>query len=145
LVLLLASATWSIAQVPPPAAPAAPPGPALTPPSGNPAVRSNTSFFSRFGTNRPVAPSAPGALPPGTLPGTTVIPPRTPGAATPGGLGTLGGPSAPGAPGTGVATNVVPKGISEGIPAGLIRWQEADLSQVLEFYADLIDRTVLKS
>ncbi len=100
-------------------------------------IRSRTNFPGAFPSApgaRPAAPAAPVAAPaaPTIDPGTTVISPR------PGGLFDTNKYA-------GVPTNVVPKGLTNEIPAGMIRWQELDLSQVLEFYADLTRRTILKS
>src|SRR4051812_15951394 len=150
LLALSAVALCSHAQVPPP-------GTAVAPSAGT----NRPSFFTRpgvGGTNRPganLAPAFPGARPaargggpaapgavlpaapgaalpaaPGTVPpGTTVIPPTRPAGAT-----TASGSNAPNPTVTG--------GI---IGAGMIKFQETDLNQVLEFYADLTGRTILRS
>ncbi|HMJ90914.1 MAG TPA: secretin N-terminal domain-containing protein [Candidatus Acidoferrum sp.] len=130
LLVVIVSVMSSRAQVPPPpAVPAAP---------GTNVGRAAPSFFNRPGATNlaprsnvtpgaPGGPVFPGTATPPLPPGTTVISPRF------GGTNTAG------------ISNVVPKGITNVIPAGMIRWQEADISQVLEFYADLTGRTILKS
>ncbi len=91
-------------------------------------------------TVRPAPPAAAGAVPPPVTP-TFPAPPR-PAGAGPGGL-VAGG--ATGASTNFAATNIVPRGSTNDIPASMIRFQEADLSQILELYAELTGRTILKS
>ncbi len=139
LLVVIVSVTWSHAQVPPAPAPTVVPPPVISSGPNTNVGRAAPSFFNRAGMTNvtprtavtppgfpgvTTAPGAPGSFPPGT----TVIPPRS-----------LGGTNT-----TGVS-NVVPKGITDTIPAGMIRWQEADISQVMEFYADLTSRTILKA
>jgi len=95
------------------------------------------------GTNRPnvqatpVLPGAPGATPAGTRAG-------VPGAAIPG-AAAPGIPGAPGAaPAAAGAAPATPPDPNEVFPPGLIKFNEADLSQVLEIYQELTGRTVLK-
>ncbi len=119
------------------AAPAAGPAPA---PVNNPA------------TPLPRQPAVPG-LPSAGRP--AVIPPGglNTGATPPGGVAGAVGPGAAGAAnsiiGSGgrtnvAATNIVPRDATS-IKANTIYFQEADLSQVLELYAELAQRTLLKS
>jgi general secretion pathway protein D len=43
------------------------------------------------------------------------------------------------------ATNIVPRGSTNDIPANMMRFQEADLSQIFELYSELTGRTILRS
>jgi len=96
---------------------------------------------------RPGTPGAPGTPATGvpTLPGTAGPP------VLPGGVRPPGAPAFPGLPGTPAAgltnaagtTNTVAAG-DESFPPGLIKFQEADLSQVLDIYQELTGRTILR-
>lgn len=118
------------------ASPAAPaPGqPSLSPASPNQGARPAFTPALPGGAR-------PAIIPPGGLGGANVPPP---------GAGAVGpGAGGAGAAGGGSATNlsakeIVPKGATN-IPANMMRFQEADLSQVLELYAELSGKTLLKS
>ena len=145
--LLVAGAMTASAQVPPP-----PTFPTVPRPTNAIGLATNSSFFSRStnsGFGRPLrAPGDPVAAP--AAPVVTPAAPGTP-ATTP--LNPLGRPAT--GPGSGVpalstaattGSNAIPRiGTNTMIPAGLIRFQEADLSQVIDFYADLTGKTILKS
>lgn len=144
LIVLLAAALAAPAQVPPPV-----PAPATTPAKTNPAAAS--SFFAPS-TNLSRFPRVPGAATPGATgaarPGGNVAVPGggTPG--TPAGGNVAGAVGAPGGGGDSASlSNAIPKGLGTNamIPAHTIKLQEADLSQVLEFYAELTGKTLLKS
>jgi len=102
----------------------------------------------------PTTPAAPGVpqpaqSPPPILPSSPL--PTTPAApATPGAPATPEAPGAPGAPtalGTPVATAKPAPAQEELIPAGTIDWVGsggADLNQVLDYYAKLVGRTILR-
>lgn len=92
-------------------------------------------------------PAAPGAIVPGAAPGAAAPGVNPFGAAAP-------GAAAPGAAAAGVATNVTPAQLraaagaadaEEVFPPGLIKFQDADLNQVLDIYQELTGRTLLKS
>ena len=120
-----------------------PPPPATTQrtnPSISPFASQLTNRFPRTPTAPGVNPAANTAVP--TFPGANPAAPGTPGA-NPNILGAVPGTAAGGA-GTGVS-NVIPRGITNVIPANVIRFQEADISQILEFYAELTGKTLLKS
>jgi general secretion pathway protein D len=124
---------------------------ATTPAPGVPANRAATNPVAPFpgfaratnatvaGTNRsglqatPVNPATAGAAP---APGRNVAGTPAAGAAGAGAAG-AGAPGAAGAAAAPGAGSLV-------LPAGLIKFQEADLNQVLEVYQDLTGRTVLK-
>ena len=149
--LLVAGAMTASAQVPPPAIPAAPTVPRPTNAIG---LSTNSSFFSRstnsaFG--RPLrAPGDPATTPAAAVP---AVVPAAPGGAAPAPANVAARPAS--GPGSGVpvlpasattGSNAIPRlGTNDMIPAGLIRFQEADLSQVIDFYADLTGKTILKS
>ncbi|HXI51295.1 MAG TPA: secretin N-terminal domain-containing protein, partial [Candidatus Saccharimonadales bacterium] len=132
-----------------PAPPAAPPATAAVPPvvpgrpatnalpPGFPGIVRNTNVTVTAGqTNRPTnqatpVPTIPGAPAPGAG--------RNVAGATPPGAGAGAGAVAV----AGAATNQRPDP-NEILPAGMIKFQEADLSQVLEIYQELTGRTVLK-
>jgi type II secretory pathway component GspD/PulD (secretin) len=127
------------------AAPAAPGGavPAAVPAPGAPAPAAQPTVPAPGAPARPTVPGAPAAnqaTP--VVPG--INPPAGAGAARPG----VAGAPAPGAagaaganqPGAAAAKNPA----EEVFPAGLIKFQDADLSQVLEIYQELTGRTILK-
>jgi general secretion pathway protein D len=92
----------------------------------------------------PVVPTAPPvvATPQPAIPLPGVTRPGVPGAAVP---GTPGTPVAPGAATPAAVTAVAPgQGEEEVFPAGIIRFQDADLIQVLELYQELTGRTVMR-
>ena len=119
----------------PTATPAAPPPfPALPVPGAN---------TNRPGAGIQVRPATGAGAPPAPAPG--------PGAIAP-------GAAAPGAAAAGAATNLTPAqlraaaaatnaaaGGEEVFPPGLIKFQDADLNQVLDIYQELTGRTLLKS
>jgi general secretion pathway protein D len=135
---LLLVATLAHAQVPPPAAPAAPGGTRPTTPS----MFGASTNFNRF-------PRVPGAQPNAT-PGNVAVPagpgvpanPAAPGANP----NVFGAPAAGGAnPG---GSNVVIKGqfkTNDLITPGMIRFQEMELGQFLDVYAEMTGKTLLKS
>jgi general secretion pathway protein D len=136
LLAIATAATWSRAQapIPAPARPGVPPPPVVFSGQNTNTGRAAPSFFNRPGATN-------------VTPRTTVNSPAIP---TPGGV-TPGFP-APGASGsrfggtnTAGVSNVVPKITGETIPAGMIHFQELDIQSVLDFYADLMGRTILKS
>ena len=138
---LLLVATLAHAQVPPPAAPGGTPPPGGTRPNA-PSMFSASTNFNRF-------PRVPGAQPSGT-PGNVAVPagpgvPANPG--TPGVNPNIAGAIGAGGANTGVS-NIVPKGLmktNDMIPANMIKFQELELGQFLEFYAELTGKTLLKS
>ena len=151
---LLAGVPGALAQIPPPAE-----VPNIARPTNLPTLGTNSSFFTRntnFGriqrTNTAL-PAAPGAATvPANVPGPTpnLAPPaaanvagQIPPVRPPGGL-----PAAP--PTTAASSNIniagiIPKGSTNDIPANMMRFQEADLSQVFELYAELTGKTILKA
>ena len=115
-------------------------------------------------TNVPSAAAAAATTVVAPGPGPAVNPTATPGvpsAAVPGatGAGTPGvprvnqplipqGPIAPSITSTTAnfaATNIAPRGSTNDIPAKMMNFQEADLSQILELYAELTGKTLIKS
>ena len=103
-------------------------------------VRASTNRAIIAGTNRPAGPTT-----------TTTATPVTPGVPQPPAAGqrNVAGQVAPGgssatAPGVG-AGGAADKGKDDDIlPAGMIKFQDADIGQVLEIYQELTGRTVLK-
>ena len=111
-------------------------------------------------TNRPVTPVAPAAgvpviVPPPTIrpaaPAAGAVPPPVtptfPTVPRPAGVGPVGvvAGGAAGASTNFAATNIIPRGSTNDIPANMMRFQEADLSQIFELYAELTGRTILRS
>ncbi len=137
--LLLAAAVVAQAQLP------APPATAVrtNPPAASSFFAPSTNFNRLQRTpavpNPGVNPAANRAVP--VIPGGT---PATPGATLPNVPGGAIPTAAAGGATTGVS-NVIPRGITNIIPANVIRFQEADISQILEFYAELTGKTLLKS
>jgi general secretion pathway protein D len=136
---LLLVATLTHAQVPPP--PGNPAVPGAVRPTNAPAPSSffaPTTNFNRFPRTSPATPAAPGvnvAQPGGATPANPGVNPNVFGAAGAGGAN------------TGVS-NIVPKGLmktNDMIPANMIKFQELELGQFLEFYAELTGKTLLKS
>ncbi len=151
-----APATTTIAAptLPPPAAPASnQPAPVVIP---NPATNPSTATA----TNAAVTRAAATNRPPRTLPVFPTMPaPPSPAATTPVPVATPAGGAAPIAPppggfvgaaapnpnaGTGIAGAEAKPAEEEVFPPGLIKFSEADLSQVLEIYQELTGRTVLR-
>ncbi len=138
---LLLVATLAHAQVPPPAgAPAAPGAPGGARPN-TPSMFGASTNFNRF-------PRVPGA--PGTPAGNVAVPagpgvpanPAAPGANP----NVFGAPAAGGAAAGG--SNVVVRGqfkTNEMLLPGMIRFQEMELGQFLEVYAEMTGKTLLKS
>lgn len=130
LALIVLSGAHSWAQVPPggpisplprPGLPGGVPGGATSPaPQGS--MRRNSPFLSRHGTNSIVVPSGPTNVP--------------------------GGLAVPVDADTNLTAIVPPPGRAKGpeemLPEGLINFQQADLNQVLELYAKLVRRTILR-
>ena len=167
LTVLVAAPPGTSPTNPPTATPAtvAPPPVATPVPADSPATPSRTLPTPVAGQTQPVRPSMT-VGPTNRLPGrsfpalpvpnlgqntNTTATPLTPGAQTrppgaapaPGQVtppGTPGFPGAPAAPGALVGG---PDG-NEILPAGMIKFQEADIAQVLEVYQELTGRTVLK-
>lgn len=99
-----------------------------------------TNFAPSLNTAVPVRPAGPG-VPPATTPGVVgQVRPGNP-------LAPLAGPAAGGVNTNApfVATNIVQRGNSNDIPAKTLVFQEADISQVLEVYAILTGKTLLRS
>ena len=88
------------------------------------------------GTNAPAAPSAPAAPAHPSMPG--MPPAATPAAPSASGTVPAMAPSIPGAP-------TPAKTPEEMIPAGNINFQGVDVSQVLDVYAQLVGRTILRA
>src|SRR5436189_925339 len=135
--LLLAGAVVAQAQLPPPP---------VTPLRTNPSISPFAAQLTNRVTRTPIAPG-PGVNPAGVNTAVPVGPggtPGTPGANFPGVAGAVPNAGAGAGPLT-VTTNVIPRGITNVIPANVIRFQEADISQILEFYAELTGKTLLKS
>jgi general secretion pathway protein D len=135
---LLLAATLAHAQVPPP--PVAPGGttPAIRPTTTPPTMFAPSTNFNRFSRTPGATPAAPGA---------NVASPATPGGNTPGANANVFGAAGAGGASTGVS-NIVPKGLmktNDMIPANMIKFQELELGQFLEFYAELTGKTLLKS
>ncbi len=140
--LLVAGTIAVQAQVPAPAVPATTNRPA---PSSffsqstnfNRFPRTNTSPFGTPATAVPGAATPATGFPPGTLPGAAgQVRPGFPGT----GLTTAVNTNAPF-----VATNIVQRGNTNDIPAKMMTFQEADITQVLEVYAILTGKTLLRS
>ncbi len=87
-------------------------------------------------TNAPAAPDMPQGFP---MPGAPAVPP----------VSAAAGPSAPGAPTAPPAARVAPAAATqppeEMIPAGNINFQGVDVNQVLDVYAKLVGRTILRA
>src|SRR4051794_33899957 len=129
----------------PPANPSGAPGTNANPPfRGPPPVARAFTNLPNLRTNL-VVPSAPAA--PGTPPAVAGAVQRAgTGAAAPGGTGAGAGPTVATPPSTLTAVEVSPPGspAEEVFPPGLIKFQDADISQVLEVYQELTGRTVMR-
>lgn len=145
LGLLLLAAVSTHAQVPPPPAT---PAPRTNVPAPSTFFGTSTNF-NRF--PRTPGGATPGVVTPSAVPGATpnvAVPVPPAGAVPPPNFN----PNVTGAVGAGAGnlaagTNAVPKGLGTNmiIPAHTIKLQEADLSQVLDFYAELTGKTLLRS
>jgi len=128
--------------------PAAAPAPAQPQKPGGTVPQFSTPGVARPATNRAVTASAQTNRPPTTTTGTPVIP----GATQPPAAGQRNVAGAPQPAGANATT--VPGGApgvagqqnrdDEILPPGLIKFQDADIAQVLEIYQELTGRTVLK-
>ena len=150
------------AAAPPPASPATPNVSEAILPSGTPSVPRSATPATPGPASRAATP--PSAATPGTASPTAPAAPATPGvtrpapttpagaAAPPGATAPPGAAPGPARPATPVAagaspanTNLIISGSEEDIiPAGMIRLTEADLGQVLDYYAELTGRTILR-
>ena len=137
-LLLLLGAMFCPAQTPVPAIPATPAGPAAPKPGP-------TGLFAPPRAKTNAAPIIPGLVSPVT--------PATPAAAVPAVSAAPDGAAgevkplpnslvAPAAGGGGAAAVHDPG--DDLLPPGTIRFQEADLSQVLDIYAELLNRTIIR-
>lgn len=156
---LLAGAPGARAQIPPPAE-----VPITARPTNLLTLGTNSSFFTRntnFGRLQRTNTTLP-AVPFGTATPPTTVPGATPNFTPPTGIN-VAGQTAPVRPTGGVGgvpgalsstasssniniASIVPKGSTNLlIPASMMRFQEADLSQVLELYSELTGKTILKS
>jgi general secretion pathway protein D len=102
------------------------------------AVSAPSALRAQLTNAIPAAPRAaapPAFPPPGARPN---VPPATTAAGTPG----VSTTTSPAVPITAVSTNLAADDVI--IPPGLIKFQDADLLQVLDFYQDLTGRTVIR-
>ncbi|MCI0746105.1 MAG: hypothetical protein L0Y58_11930, partial [Verrucomicrobia subdivision 3 bacterium] len=133
----LAAAATNIAAAatnPPARVTSAPP--AVTAAVTNPAARPlQPAATNVVGAPRPVLPSFPTQTPRAPAPGTTAAAPGAAAGAAPSG-------SSPTNPITAVSTNIIADDLI--IPPGLMKFQEAELTQVLDFYQELTGRTVIR-
>ncbi|MEK7707144.1 MAG: secretin N-terminal domain-containing protein, partial [Verrucomicrobiota bacterium] len=156
LPVLLLTSLGLAAQIPPPPAPPAADAksaqeiPALSnAPTGEPnALKRLIPSAARGPTAPPVAATAAPASDAGVVPatGAAAAPtlPAAPASPTTAVNPALAAPTAPGAPGTAESPLPVKAPEEQTIPPGFINWPGAELNQVLQIYAEMVGRTILR-